>query len=157
MEGLTNINMENLTNIKTSVFTAIGVIGSVIVGLLGGWDTALQTLLIFMAIDYISGLVVAGVFKKSNKTESGGLGSRAGWMGLVKKVMTLILILMGNLLDLLLQVEYIRYGLIIAFMIDEGMSIIENAGLMGIPIPKLLSDAFDILRKKGEANVDSNR
>ena len=157
MESLTNINMENLTNIKTSVFTSIAIIGSAITSFIGGWDTALQTLLIFMAIDYVSGLVVAGVFKKSNKTESGGLGSRAGWMGLLKKVMTLILILMGNLLDLLLQVEYIRYGLIIAFMIDEGMSIIENAGLMGIPIPKLLSDAFDILRKKGDTDANSNR
>ena len=150
MEKITDMNIENLTNIKTSIFTVVAVIGSTITSLIGGWDTALQTLLIFMAIDYFSGLVVAGVFKKSNKTESGGLGSRAGWMGLVKKVMTLILILMGNQLDLLLQVEYIRYGLIIAFMIDEGMSIIENAGLMGIPIPKLLSDAFDILRKKNE-------
>ncbi|WMM26644.1 phage holin family protein [Tissierella sp. MB52-C2] len=143
-------NITNITNIETSKFTAIAIVGSAITSLIGGWDRALQTLLIFMAIDYISGLVVAGVFKKSNKTESGGLGSRAGWEGIFKKVMTLFLVLMGNQLDLLLQVEYVRYGLIIAFMIDEGMSIIENAGLMGIPIPKLLSDSFDILRKKEE-------
>lgn len=140
--------MESLTKIKTSIFTAIAIVGSVITGLLGGWDTALQTLLIFMLIDYVSGLVLAGVFKKSTKSDTGALESRAGWKGVCKKGMTLLFVLMGTQLDVLLNVGYIRYGLIIAFIVDEGMSIIENAGLMGIPLPDAITNALDILRKQ---------
>lgn len=145
--------MESLTNVKTSVFTAIGVIGSVIVGLLGGWDTALQTLLIFIVIDYIMGLIVAGVFHKSEKTETGALQSEAGWKGLCKKGVTLLMVLVAAQLDKVMSVDYIRYGIIIAFIVNELISITENAGLMGIPIPQILTNAIDILKKqKTEGN-----
>ena len=75
-------------NIKEGICTGIGVIGSIIASAFGGWDTGLVTLLIFMGIDYFSGLVVAGVFHKSNKTQSGALESKAGWKGLCRKCMT---------------------------------------------------------------------
>lgn len=139
--------MVNVKGIKTSVFAVIATLGSIITSLLGGWDTALQTLLIFMLIDYVSGLVVAGVFKKSNKTDTGALESMAGFKGIIKKVMTLLFVLMGNQLDVMLQVDYIKTGLIIAFSVDEGISIIENAGLMGIPLPEFLINALDMLKK----------
>ena len=70
---------------KDTICTAIGIIGGVIASLFGGWDTALQTLVIFMAIDYITGLVVAGVFHASPKTKTGALESKAGWKGLIRK------------------------------------------------------------------------
>lgn len=140
--------MENLTSIKTSFFTVIGVIGSIITGLLGGWDTALQTLLIFMAIDYIMGIIVAGVFHKSEKTETGALQSNVGWRGICKKGVTLLFILIGAQLDKMMGLDSIRYGLIIAFSTNELVSIVENGGLMGIPIPSLLTNAIDILKKK---------
>ncbi|WFA10321.1 phage holin family protein [Tissierella sp. Yu-01] len=146
--------MEKLTNIKTSVFAVVGVVGSVITNLIGGWDKALQVLLIFMVIDYASGLILAGVFKKSKKSETGALESRVGWKGICKKVMTLLIVLMGSQLDILLGLDYIRYGLIIGFIIDEGMSIIENYGLMGFKLPEMLSNAFDILRKHKETKVE---
>ena len=139
--------MESLTNIKASVFAILAVAGSIITKFLGGWDMALQALLIFMLIDYITGLVVAGVFKKSSKTDTGALESRAGFKGIVKKIMTLLLVVMGYQLDLLLDVDYLRTGLIIAFIVDEGMSVIENIGLMGIPLPDILIKAFDMLQK----------
>lgn len=142
--------MESLINIKTSAFATLVVIGGVITRFLGGWDMATQTLVLFMAMDYITGLAVAGIFKKSKKTDTGALESRAGFKGIVKKVMTLMLVAMGYQLDLLLQVDYIRSGLIIAFIVDEGLSIIENAGLMGIPLPDILIKAFDMLRKDRE-------
>lgn len=65
----------------------IGIIGATITSLFGGWDTALSTLLIFMAIDYVTGLIVTGVFKKSPKTETGALESRVGYKGLFRKGM----------------------------------------------------------------------
>ena len=64
--------------------------GSALASLFGGWDAALKTLIIFMAIDYITGLIVAGVFKTSEKTENGALESRAGWKGLCRTGVTLL-------------------------------------------------------------------
>lgn len=75
--------------LKDGICAGIGIIGSTIAALFGGWDAALVTLVIFMAVDYITGLLVAGVFHRSGKSESGALESHAGWKGLLKKGVTL--------------------------------------------------------------------
>lgn len=138
---------------KIHVCTAAGMLGSFLAYLLGGWDEALITLIIFMTIDYITGLMVAGVFKKSRKTETGGLESNAGFKGLCRKCMILLFVLIGVKLDLVLGIDYIRNTVIIAFITNELISIVENAGLMGLPIPKVIIDAIDVLKKKeGEVN-----
>lgn len=127
-----------------------GVCGSGVALLFGGWDTAIVTLLIFMIIDYISGLVVAGVFHASRKTDTGALESRAGFKGLVKKCMVLVFVIIAVRLDLLIDTTYIRDCVCIAFIANELISIVENAGLMGIPIPVVITNAIDVLKKKGE-------
>jgi toxin secretion/phage lysis holin len=127
---------------------AIGVLGGFISTLFGGWSAGLTTLLIFMAIDYISGLVVAGVFKNSNKSESGALESRAGWKGLTRKCMTLLFVLIAHRLDLLIGTSYIKDMVAISFCVNELISITENAGLMGIPLPPIMAKAIDILTDK---------
>ena len=137
-------------NIKDGICTAIGLCGSFIAGCFGGWDTGLVTLLIFMGIDYMSGLVVAGVFHNSNKTKTGALESRAGWKGLCRKCMTLLFVLIAYRLDLALGVNYIRDAVIIGFMANELISIVENAGLMGLPLPEVINKAIDILTQKGD-------
>ena len=137
-------------NIKEGICTGIGVIGSVIASLFGGWDTGLVTLVIFMGIDYVSGLVVAGIFHNSNKTESGALESKAGWKGLCRKCMTLLFVLIAYRLDLALGVNYIRDAVIIGFMANELISIVENAGLMGLPLPDAINKAIDVLTQKKE-------
>lgn len=137
----------NFISLKNLIITIIGVIGSFISYLFGGLDMALTTLLIFMAIDYITGLVVAAVFHKSNKTESGSLNSRAGWKGLCKKGITLLIVLVAARLDLVMGVTFIRDGVIIAYIANELLSIIENAGLMGIPIPGPITKAIETLKK----------
>ena len=137
-------------NIKKGICTGIGVIGSIIVSAFGGWDTGLVTLLIFMGIDYFSGLVVAGVFHKSNKTESGALESKAGWKGLCRKCMTLLFVLIAYRLDLAIGVDYIRNAVIIGFMANELISIVENAGLMGLPLPDAINKAIDVLTEQKE-------
>lgn len=137
-------------NIKEGICTGIGVIGSIITSAFGGWDTGLITLLIFMGIDYFSGLVVAGVFHKSNKTESGALESKAGWKGLCRKCMTLLFVLIAYRLDLAIGVDYIRNAVIIGFMANELISIVENAGLMGLPLPDAINKAIDVLTEQKE-------
>ena len=146
--------MEKANTIKTTLLIMLGTVGSVIANLLGGWDTALQTILIFMAIDYVTGLVVAGVFKKSTKTDTGALESKAGWKGLCRKGMTLLIILVAAQMDKVSGTEVIRNAVIIGYIANEALSIIENAGLMGLPVPKFIVNAIDILKKKSEGDVD---
>ena len=139
---------------KNMVCSVVGMIGSAIAGIFGGWSSGLTTLLIFMAIDYISGLVVAGVFHASPKSETGALESRAGWKGLVRKGMTLLIVLIGCRLDMLLGLNYIRDALVIAFILNEVISITENAGLMGVPMVKPLKDAIELLKDRSEEPVE---
>ena len=136
---------------KEGICTSIGVIGGFIASLFGGWDAGLITLVIFMAIDYVSGLLVAGVFHNSKKTDTGTLESIAGWKGLCRKGMTLLFVLIAYRLDLALGVEYIRDAVIIGFMANELISIVENAGLMGLPLPAVIAKATDVLTKKSES------
>lgn len=137
---------------KTTVVSVIGCIGGLITSLFGGWDAALATLVIFMGVDYVTGLIVAGVFHNSEKTPGGGLESRAGWKGLCRKDVTLLVVLVACRLDLVMGSNFIRDAVVIAFVANETISIVENAGLMGIPIPAAIMKAIDILKDK--ANSD---
>ena len=139
---------------KRIVCTVIGAVGSGIAALFGGWDTGLVSLLIFMGLDYISGLVVAGVFHKSNKTNTGSLESKTCWKGLCRKCMTLVFVLVSYRLDLIIGTNYIRDAVIIAFIANELISLVENAGLMGIPFPAVITKAIDILQKKSEESEE---
>ena len=136
---------------KDGICTAIGVVGSVIASLFGGWDAALVTLVIFMAIDYVTGLLAAGVFHNSGKTENGALESRAGWKGLCHKCITLLMVLVATRLDLVTGTNFIRDAVVIAFIANETISIVENAGLMGINIPPAITSAIEVLKKKSDS------
>lgn len=137
---------------KDFICAALGAAGGAVAAAFGGWDAGLMTLIIFMAIDFASGLVVAGVFHKSRKTESGTLESRTGWKGLCKKAMTLLFVLIAHRLDIVLGTSYVRDTVCIGFMVNELISIVENAGLMGIPLPAVIQKSIDILTKKAEGN-----
>lgn len=135
---------------KAKLCTLLGVVGSAIATLFGGWDTGLATLIVFMVIDFGSGIVVAGVFHKSRKTETGALESRTGWKGLCRKCMTLFFVLIAYRLDLVIGTNYIRDTVIIGFIANELISIVENAGLMGIPLPAVIQKGIDILTSKAD-------
>lgn len=137
---------------KNMICAGIGIVGGCIASAFGGWSAALTTLLIFMGIDYVSGLVVAGVFHTSPKSESGALESLEGWKGLIRKCATLLAVLIGARLDLLLGVVYIRDAMVIAFCVNEMLSIIENMGLMGIRMPAIVTNAIEMLKTKSEEN-----
>ncbi|EXG86232.1 toxin secretion/phage lysis holin [Clostridium sp. ASBs410] len=135
---------------KNILCTAAGVAGSFIASLFGGWDTGIGTLMLFMVIDFLSGLAVAGIFKNSTKTETGALESKASWKGLCRKCMTLLFVLVAHRLDLAIGTNYIRDMVVIGFIVNELISIVENAGLMGLPLPAALIKAIDVLKKKAE-------
>lgn len=135
---------------KEMICTTIGAVGSMVAGLFGGWDTGLTTLIIFMALDYVTGLIVAGVFKNSTKTKNGALESHAGWKGLCRKGVMLVFVLIAYRLDLTIGTNYIKDCLIIALITNETISLVENAGLMGVPLPDVITKAVDVLQKKTE-------
>lgn len=135
---------------KSFICTALGAIGAGIAAAFGGWSAALTTLIIFMAIDYISGLILAGVFHRSSKSESGALESKAGWKGLCRKGLTLLIVVVASRLDVMLGTTFVKDAVCIAYICNEAISILENAGLMGVPIPKAVKNAIEILKKKGE-------
>lgn len=135
---------------KETLCTAVGVAVGFCSWLVGGFDMPVMGLMLCMAVDYLTGLIVAGVFHTSPKTMGGGLDSRVGWKGLARKFVTLLIVVMANLADLLLEVHYIRDAVIAAFCSNECLSVLENAGLMGIRIPKILRSALEKLGEEEE-------
>lgn len=152
--------------IKNYISTVAAIICGAASTFLGGWSAGMTTLAIFMGIDYLSGVVVAFVFHKSNKSASGAFDSRAGWKGLVKKCFTLLFVLIANRLDIVMMetaglditMHYIRDTVVIGFMVNELFSIVENAGLMGIPLPKIIIRAIDVLQSRvDEAQIEDKK
>ena len=135
---------------KTIILTIAGMIGSLISFLFGGWSAAMTTLFICMAIDYITGFCVAAVFKKSPKSETGALESRAGFKGLLRKGAILLVVLIAHRLDISLETTFIMDGVITAYILNDTVSIVENVGLMGLPMPKVITKAIDVLKEKAE-------
>lgn len=121
---------------------------SYLCGLLGGWDSSLNFLLSAIVIDYLTALINCLVFKKSPKTENGCFSSSVGAKGLFKKFAILLCVFIGCQFDMLLNVNYVRDGACIFFIINEVGSIIENLQSMGINIPSIFNKALELL--KGE-------
>lgn len=135
---------------KNVVLALLGTIGSFIASLFGGWDASIITLFIFIFIDFVMGVICAGVFHKSNKTKNGALESRAGWKGIVRKGVTLLIVIIAYRLDILLGTTNIRDCVCIMFICNEAISIIENAGLMGVPVPDFIKKGIEVLKDKAE-------
>lgn len=135
---------------KYYILTLVGSIGSFFSFLFGGFDKLLIALIVFMVIDFLSGLILAIVFKNSNKTRNGRLSSEAGIKGLAKKIFILFIVAVGAQLDLVLAVTFVRDGVVIAFISMEGLSILENVALAGVPVPKLIKNALEVFNKKDD-------
>lgn len=121
--------------ILTGVGTSIGYF-------LGGFDIMLITLLIFMVIDYITGIMCAVI----NKT----LSSEIGFRGIFKKLLIILLVGLVNLLGKSINIEGLRYIAISFYIANEGLSIIENASIIGVPIPEKIKDILEQLKSKGD-------
>ena len=139
---------------QLSFFGCVAIAGSIVSKTFGGWSSSMTTLIVFMAIDYITGFMLAGIFHKSKKTENGSLESGVGWKGLCRKGVTLLVVLVAARLDMTLGTGYVKDGVICAFSVNEVLSIFENAALMGIWIPKPIINAIEILKKKADDQND---
>ena len=132
---------------KENICTIVGIIGGFIAMMLGGWDTALITLVIFMAVDFITGLIGAAL-GKSKHSWTGHLSSKAGWYGLAKKFCTLLIIVVAVRIDILIGTTYVRDATCIGFCVNELLSIVENTSLIGIPYPEAIKKGIEVLQKK---------
>ena len=127
--------------------TALGCIGAGLSWAFGGWDTGLAALLVCMGVDYVSGSVVALVFHNSRKTETGAYNSAYGLKGLCKKGLMLLFVLAAVQMDRIMGVDYVRDAVCIGFCTNEVLSITENLGLAGIPLPQGVRKVLEQLQK----------
>ncbi|MBR0484324.1 MAG: phage holin family protein [Oscillospiraceae bacterium] len=140
---------------KENICTLIAVIGAIFTSLVGGWDSAMNTLVIFMAIDFMTGFVTA-IIGKSKHSGSGKLNSKAVWVGLAKKFCIILMVIVAMRIDILLETTYVRDATCIGFCVNELLSIVENTSLMGISYPPAMKKALEVLQKKaGHTNTDA--
>ena len=132
--------------IKIFILSGVACVGAAIASLFGGWNGAMTTLVILMVIDYVTGIIVAGVFHNSPKCSGGALSSAVGFKGICRKFVILLIVVVACRVDLLLETNIIRDATCIGFCANELVSITENAGLMGIPLPRKLVEAIEVLR-----------
>ena len=140
--------------VKNGVLAALAAVGSWIANSMGGWDASMQVLVALMVADYLTGVLVAAVWHKSSKSSSGTLNSVAGFKGILKKCMILMLVWIGVLLDQALDSSYARTAVVLFFVGNEGISLLENLGLMGVPFPAFLRRALEALRDQGDKGRD---
>lgn len=142
---------------KNIIVLILAAIGGFISKICGGWNSALTTLIIFMAIDYATGCIVAAVFHTSRKTDSGALESKVGWMGLCRKGMSLLIVLVAARIDLVMHTTFCEDAVIIGFITNEAVSILENAGLMGVRYPAAIRRALDVLNKTADEHGEDRQ
>ena len=126
------------------------VIGALTTGLLkviGEPTQDLKILLLLMVLDLIVGFTVSAVWHKSSKTKSGKVSSKVMFKGIVKKILTLVLVVVAYQIDILLGYNVIKHVAIIAFIVQEIISIIENIAITGIKAPDIITKALDILER----------
>ena len=133
---------------KEAICTWDGILGSLLAAAFGVWDSALIALVVCMAVDYISGSLVALVFHNSQKSETGAYNSTYGLKGLCKKCLMLLFVIVAVQADRLLGSAYVRDAVCIGFCSNEVLSIVENLGLAGVPMPQAVVKALEQLQKK---------
>ena len=148
--------MEHISNARAAYLSSLTVsaaIGAWVVEALGGWDNSIQTLIAFMAVDYILGILIALVWHRSQKSGDGRFESHASLKGLIRKFSVLIIVFIAVKLDTLLRDNgYVRTAVIMFFIANEGFSIVENLGIMGVPMPPAVKNAFAAIKKQSEIN-----
>lgn len=144
-------NMESLNEV-TRILAAIG---GCIAGLYGGWSGSMTVLVVFMIIDYATGCFCA-LSGKSKKTDGGHFWSSVAFAGLVKKAAIMLIMLMAVMLDRAVGNGTSMFQTAAAwfYVANEGLSIVENCGLLGVPVPEALKNALEVLRDKGDKGED---
>lgn len=133
---------------KTAVSSLVGFIGGFVTFIIGDITPNLLTLMLLMLIDLLTGFITACVFKNSAKTESGSLSSREMLKGICRKAGMILLVCLGYQMDKVLATDYVKATVIIALIVEESLSVVENLGLMGLPIPDIIKKSIDVLNQK---------
>ena len=122
-----------------------------VAGLLGEWSALLTVLALFMGIDYLTGLIVAWR-GRSPKTETGGVSSRAGFDGLIRKFFIMVVVLVATLLDAAIgsAARVFQTAATMYYIANEGISILENTALMGVKYPAAVRNALEAMREDAE-------
>lgn len=141
----------NAVQIKNAALGVLAIVGSAVAEALGGWDMALQVLIGFMVLDYVTGWLVAAVWHRSGKSESGALSSNAGFKGLIKKGVILAIVWMGAMLDRVTGSNFARTAVCMFFVANEGLSVLENTAIMGVPYPTFVKNMLDAMRQSGDS------
>ena len=145
-----------MEQIWAKVIKAMAVFGGAVAGALGGWDAILMVLVTAMVVDYVNGIIVAAL-GRSQKTEYGGLSSKVGFIGLAKKGLMLMVVLLGTMLDKALGMgaAVCRDAVCWFYIANEGLSIVENLNLIGLPFPRKIKDLLgDKLEESNGSDVD---
>ena len=142
--------MSNITNVKNGVLAALAVAGGAVAQALGGWDVALRVLVGFMAADYITGLLVAAVWHKSSKSANGALESNACFKGLLKKAVILLIVWLAAMLDRVTGSDFVRTAVCLFYIGNEGLSILENSVIMGVPWPMSIKNVLEVMKRQGD-------
>jgi len=140
-----------MMEIWNKVVKALATVGGAIAGIFGEWSILMTILAAAMVLDYISGVLVAA-FGKSLKSEGGHLGSKVGFVGLAKKALIIMIVLLATLLDKALGAEAMVFqtATVCYYIANEGISVVENAGLMGLPVPSTIAKALEQMRDKNK-------
>lgn len=149
-KGVIEIRIKNIVSIVT------GTIGSLLINLIGKPTDDLIILIVLMIIDLIVGFLISAIWQKSSKTYSGKLSSAVMFKGIVKKFFTLVIVVIAFQLDKLLVMNVIRHIVIIAFIVEETLSITENIAITGIKIPTIITKALDVLEKEVKNGVSNH-
>lgn len=147
MKGVIDIKLKSIVSIVT------GTIGSLLINLIGKPTDDLIILIVLMIIDLIVGFLISAIWQKSSKTDSGKLSSSVMFKGIIKKFFTLVIVVIAYQLDILLAMNVIRHIVIIAFIVEEVLSITENIAITGIKIPIVITKALDVLEKEVKNGV----
>ena len=140
----------------------LSAIGGAILSFFSGMPPIIWVLVAVMSLDYVTG-ILCGLMGKSPKTESGGLSSTTAFKGLIKKVLLLCVVGLAALIDHAIamsagiEMAAVTGACALWFVASEGMSILENAAAMGVPIPKILLQALEIMRSKGGESEKENQ
>lgn len=142
--------------IKQVISLVIGALTTGLIKVIGEPTQDLKILLLLMVIDLIVGFTVSAVWHKSSKTKSGKVSSKVMFKGIVKKILTLVLVVVAYQIDILLSYDVIRHVAIISFIVQEIISIIENIAITGIKSPDIITKALDVLERSIKDEISNS-
>ena len=148
--------MNHANTLRYSLAAFLSAVGGGLLSLLGGWDVMLRTLVVCMAADFVTGVAVAAL-GRSDKSRTGRISSNSALLGLMKKGFELLVILVAAQLEAATGIDYIRNAAVCFFIGTEGISILENGGLLGVPLPAGMRRWFEVLRDKGDDPPEDRR